>query len=81
MHERVQQQRAAPQSWRGDVSAEAELEVVVKKPAGMRLAEVDGKGMFVCNVDVDGNAFAAGIRVGDRLLRSSVAPGFESVSL
>jgi len=44
----------------------------------LRLTEVDGQGIFVSEVEAGGNAAAAGIRVGDRLTKTSAPPGFES---
>jgi hypothetical protein len=44
----------------------------------MRLTEIEGKGIFVSKVEADGNAAIAGIRVGDRVVKTSMAPGFES---
>ena len=52
-----------------------------QKPIGMRLSEVPRKGIFVSEVEPDGNACAAGIRVGDRVIKTSCAPGFQSVRL
>jgi len=52
-----------------------------QKPIGMRLTEVEGTGLFVSELEPDGNACAAGIRVGDRVIKTSCAPGFQSVRL
>ena len=76
-----QRQRGERQSWRGRSSSDdgyGELDMVVKKPIGMRLTEVEGQGIFVSEVATDGNAAAAGIRVGDRVTKTSAPPGFES---
>ena len=73
--------RDKAQNWRGQTSsvdAYGEWDVLVKKPIGMRLTEVEGKGLFVLELEIDGNAEKAGIRVGDRVVRTSIAPGFES---
>jgi hypothetical protein len=74
---RLEQERR--QTWRGARMAsdtQGEVHVRVKKPIGMRLTEVEGKGIFVSSLDPNGNAFAAGIRVGDRVVKTSCAPGF-----
>ena len=55
---------------------QGQVHVRVKKPIGMRLTEVEGKGIFVSSLDPNGNACAAGIRVGDRVVKTSCAPGF-----
>lgn len=76
-----QQERGKAQTWRGRSSASdtpGEVQVLVKKPIGMRLTEVEGKGIFVSELEPDGNACAAGIRVGDRVIKTSCAPGFQS---
>lgn len=75
------QERGRAETRRGGSMAsetQGEVLVVVQKPIGMRLSEVPRKGIFVSEVEPDGNACAAGIRVGDRVIKTSCAPGFQS---
>jgi len=44
-----------------------EFEVTIKKPAGMTVTLVEGKGIFVEDVTPNGNAMRAGLVVGDRI--------------
>jgi len=53
-------------------------DVTVSKPIGMRLTEIERRGIYVSQVVAGGNAAIAGIRVGDRVVETSTAPGFES---
>eukprot|EP00960_Hanusia_phi_P061362 764820-Hanusia_phi.AAC.2 len=48
-------------------SAGREFEVTIKKPAGLTVTLVEGRGIFVEDLTPNGNAMRAGLAVGDRI--------------
>jgi len=60
--------------WRNEQDQTDTFEVLLQRPLGMELDEVDGEGIFVKALEDGGNAQRAGIRVGDRIL----VPGKEA---
>jgi hypothetical protein len=54
--------------WRNEKDQTDTFEVLLQRPLGMELDEVDGEGIFVKSLEDGGYAQQAGLRVGDRVM-------------
>jgi hypothetical protein len=53
--------------WSNEIEQTDTFEVLLQRPLGMDLDEVEGEGIYVKTVKEGGNAQRAGVRVGDRI--------------